>query len=125
MPNLLGYSFVQYLWQRTYWDIRSSKENDIRPTLFQINFWNQFSTSGSGQTENKQICMFSYFQSDHFPKSKNDSKTRFEKVWDEYHFFWTYGQSKRKTFFVCLPCGLRPVHFQFLSTLHGRECSEK
>ena len=45
---------------------------------FQICFRNQFSTSGSGQTENTQICVFAYFQFDHFPKSKIDSESRFE-----------------------------------------------
>ena len=45
---------------------------------FQICFRNQFSTSGSGQTENTQIYVFAYFQFDHFPKSKIDSKSRFE-----------------------------------------------
>ena len=39
---------------------------------FQICFKNQFSTSGSGQTENTRICEDVYFQFDHFPKSKID-----------------------------------------------------
>ena len=46
---------------------------------FQICFWNQFSTSGSGQTENTQIPVFFYFPFDHFPKSKIDFESRFEK----------------------------------------------
>ena len=45
---------------------------------FQICFRNQFSTSGSGQTENTQIRVFAYFQFDHFPKSKIDSESIFE-----------------------------------------------
>ena len=45
---------------------------------FQIYFWNQFWTSGSGQTENMQIRVFAYFLFDHFPKSKIDSENRFE-----------------------------------------------
>ena len=45
---------------------------------FQICFWNKFSTSGSGQTENTQTRVFVYFLFDHFPHSKIDSKTRFE-----------------------------------------------
>ena len=39
---------------------------------FQICFKNQFSTSGSGQTENTCIRKYVYFQFDHFPKSKID-----------------------------------------------------
>ena len=45
---------------------------------FQICFCKQFSTSGSGQTENVQIRVFAYFQFDHFPKSKIDCEIRFE-----------------------------------------------
>ena len=45
---------------------------------FQICFWNQFWTLGSGQTENMQICVFVYFQFDHFPKFKIDFESRFE-----------------------------------------------
>ena len=45
---------------------------------FEICFWNQFSTSGSSQTENTQIRVFAYFQFDHFPKSKIDSESRFQ-----------------------------------------------
>ena len=45
---------------------------------FQICFWNQFLTSGRGQTENTQILVFAYFQSDHFPKSKIYSGSRFK-----------------------------------------------
>ena len=37
---------------------------------------NQFSTWGSGQTENLQICIFGYFLFDHFLKSKIDFKSR-------------------------------------------------
>ena len=39
---------------------------------FQICFKNQFSTSGSGQTENSRMRVYVYFQFDHFPKSKID-----------------------------------------------------
>ena len=39
----------------------------------------QNSTSGSGQTENTQINVFVYFLFDHFPKSKMDSESIFEK----------------------------------------------
>ena len=45
---------------------------------FQICFKNQFSTSGSGQTENTHIRVYAYFQFDHFPKSKIDFESRFE-----------------------------------------------
>ena len=37
---------------------------------FEICFKNQFSTSGSGETENTQIRVFVYFPFDHFPKLK-------------------------------------------------------
>ena len=47
-----------------------------------ILIWNLFLKSifdsGSGQTENTQICVFVYFQFDHFPKSKMHFKSRFE-----------------------------------------------
>ena len=43
-----------------------------------ICFQNPFLTSGSGQTENMQICIFAYFQFHHFPKSKIDIESRFE-----------------------------------------------
>ena len=39
---------------------------------FQNCFKNQFSTLGSGQTENSRIREYVYFQFDHFPKSKID-----------------------------------------------------
>ena len=39
---------------------------------FQICFKNQFSTWGSGQTENTRIRVYVYFQFNHFPKSKID-----------------------------------------------------
>ena len=39
---------------------------------------NQFLILGSGQTENRQIRVFAYFQFDHFPKSEIDSKSKFE-----------------------------------------------
>ena len=45
---------------------------------FQICFKNQFSTLGSGQTENTRIRVYVYFQFDHFPKSKIEFKNRFE-----------------------------------------------
>ena len=45
---------------------------------FQICFRNQFWISGSGQTENAQILVFAYFPFEHFPKSKIDSKSKFE-----------------------------------------------
>ena len=35
-------------------------------------------TSGSGQTEKTQIRVFAYFEFDHFPKSKTNSKNWFE-----------------------------------------------
>ena len=40
--------------------------------LIQICFKNQFSTLGSGQTENTPIRVYVYFQFDHFLKSKID-----------------------------------------------------
>ena len=46
--------------------------------LFQICFWNEFWTLGSGQTENTQIRVFAYFPVDDFPKSKIEYKSRFE-----------------------------------------------
>ena len=45
---------------------------------FQICFWNQLTTSGSGQTENTQISTFAYFQFDHFQKSKIETESRFK-----------------------------------------------
>jgi hypothetical protein len=39
---------------------------------FQICFKNQFSTSGSGQTENTRIHIYVYFPFDHFSKLKTD-----------------------------------------------------
>ena len=51
---------------------------EIRIFSFEICFQNQFSTLGSGQTENAQIRVFVYFQFDHFPKSEIDFKSRFE-----------------------------------------------
>ena len=62
-------------------DSNASKEKfsiDIWTFSFQICFQNKFWTSGSGQTENTLIRLFVYFQFDHFPKSKIDSKSRFE-----------------------------------------------
>ena len=52
---------------------------EILVFFFQICFWNQFLTSGSGQTENAQIRVFAYYKFDQFPKSKIDSEGRFEK----------------------------------------------
>ena len=45
---------------------------------FQICFKNQFSTSGSGHTENTCIREYVYFQFDHFPKSKIYFESIFE-----------------------------------------------
>ena len=45
---------------------------------FEICFWNQFSTSGSGQAENTQIGVFAYFPFDNFLKSKIDYESRFQ-----------------------------------------------
>ena len=45
---------------------------------FQICFQSPCLTSGSGQTENTQICIFAYFQFDHFPKLKIDFESRLE-----------------------------------------------
>ena len=45
---------------------------------FQICFKNQFSTLGSGQTENARIRVFAHFPFDHFPKSKTNLESRFE-----------------------------------------------
>ena len=62
---------------------RNSSQTKFRIELwafsFQVCFRNQFSTLGSGQTENTQICVFVYFPFDHFPKSKIDFERRFEK----------------------------------------------
>ena len=54
-------------------------------------FWNKFLTLGSGQTENTQICVFAYFQFDHFPKSKIYSENSFKMKRSIFLF---------KTFFV-------------------------
>ena len=59
--------------------IGTLKKIEIWVFSFQFCFQNQFSTSKSGQTENTQICVFVYFPFDHFPKSKIDSESRFEK----------------------------------------------
>ena len=45
---------------------------EIWTFAFQICFKNQFSTSGSGHTENTRVRVYVYFQFDHFPKSKID-----------------------------------------------------
>ena len=78
--------FLKIQWEinlLTFWntDGTSSKKKfriEICTFSFEICFWNQFLTSGSGQTENTQIRIFTYFQSDHFLKSKIDSESRFE-----------------------------------------------
>ena len=61
---------------------RNAPEKRIRIVIWtfslQICFQNQFSTLGSGQTENTQIHVFAYSQFDHFPKSKIYSESRFE-----------------------------------------------
>ena len=44
---------------------------------FQICFRKQFSTSGSGRTENTQVCVLANFQFDHFLKSKIYFESRF------------------------------------------------
>ena len=48
------------------------KKIEIWTFSFQICFKNQFSTSGSGPTENTRIRVYVYFPFDHFPKSKID-----------------------------------------------------
>ena len=56
-------------------------------------------TSGSGQTENTQICVFAYFQFDYFPKSKIDFESRFEMRMSIFLFkkkFWSVSVSIKK-----------------------------
>ena len=87
-----------------YWLKRSKKFRILIPTFsFQICFWNQFLTLGSGQTENMQRRVFAYFQLDHFPKSKIDSKSRFKWECPYYYSkkiigaFWSvFKKSKKK-----------------------------
>ena len=62
-----------------------------------ILFSNQFSTSGSGQPENTQICVFAYFQFDPFPESKIDSESRFEKRMPIF-LFWFFFKEFRSIF---------------------------
>ena len=72
--NTMGnpfFDFVQY-WPKLFIFFRI----EMQTFSFQICFWNQFSTLGSGQTENTQIRVLEYFQFDHFPKI--DSESRFE-----------------------------------------------
>ena len=58
---------------------------EILTFSFQICFQNQFLTSGNGQTENTLILL-AYFQFDHFPKSKIDFESRFEKRMSKFLF---------------------------------------
>ena len=53
---------------------------EIWTLSFQICFKNQFSSSGSGQTENTRICVYVYFQFDHFPKSAGAVREREERL---------------------------------------------
>ena len=48
--------------------------DDLISNLLLESIW----TSGSGQTENTQICVVAYFPFDHSPKSKIYFKSRFE-----------------------------------------------
>ena len=75
--NTMGNPFFDFL---KYWPKRSKKKFriEIWTFSFQICFKNQFWTSGSGQTENTRICVYVYFQFDHFPKSKIDFQSRFK-----------------------------------------------
>ena len=73
----MGNPFFYFL---KYWPKRSKKKFRIEIWIFsfQFCFKNQFSTLGSGQTENTHIREYVYFQFDHFPKSKIDFLSRFE-----------------------------------------------
>ena len=66
-----GKSFFYFF---KYWPKRSKKKfrTEIWTFSLQICFKNQFSTSGSGQTENRRVREYVYFQFDHFPKLKID-----------------------------------------------------
>ena len=85
-------------------DPNSSKKNRIEIWIlsFQICFRNQFWTLGSGQTENTQIRVFLYFPFDHIPKSKIDSKNRFEMRMSIFLFkifFTNSANSRMRNFF--------------------------
>ena len=56
-------------------------------------FWNQFFTSGSGQTENTQIRSCAYFLFDHFLMSKIDFESSFEM---RRSIFLIYKKKKKK-----------------------------
>ena len=78
-----------------YWPKRSKKKFriEIWTFSFQICFQNQFSTLGSGQTENTRIREYVYFQFDHLPKSKIDFKA--DLKWEcpyfcSKFFFWAF-----------------------------------
>jgi hypothetical protein len=70
---------IHFLTFFKYWPKRSKKifKIEIWTFSFQLGFQNQFSTSGSGQTENMQLSVFAYFQSDHFPK------LFWKQIWNE------------------------------------------
>ena len=65
--------------------LKKKFRTEIWKFSFQICFQNQFSTSGSGQTENTQIPIFAYVQFDHFPKSKLILKADWK--WECPYFF--------------------------------------
>ena len=61
---------------------------EIWAFCFQICFWNQFLTLGSGQNENTQIRIFVYFLFDYFPKSKIYFESIFLKKWPYFYQFF-------------------------------------
>ena len=105
--NTMGNPFLIFF---KYWPKRLKKKIriEIWTFSFQICFRNQFKTLGSGQTENTQVRVFVYFPLDHFPKSKIDSKSRFEMRISIFLFqvflkrFGQYLKKERKKIFHCI-----------------------
>ena len=100
-------TFSKYNGKSIFWlflnIVRNSSRKKFRIEIwtfsFQICFRNQFLTLESGQTENTQIRVFVYFPLDHFPKSKIDSKSRFEmrmSIFLFYFFLKSFGLYLKK-----------------------------
>ena len=63
---------------------------EIWTLSFQICLQNRFWTSGNGQTENTCIRVHVFFQFDHFPESKIDFESRFEKRMPIFLFYFIF-----------------------------------
>ena len=81
----LKVTILKYNWKSIFDFLLNIDRNSLKKIRieiltfsFHICFRNQFWTRESGQTENTQIRVFSYFPFDHFLKSKFYSKSRFE-----------------------------------------------